>query len=41
MDRTLRSFYGSIEDENISNIIDLGIKYTKEVINSILNNIFL
>ena len=41
MDRTLRSFYGPIEDENISNIIDLGIKYTKEVINSILNNIFL
>ena len=32
MNKSLKSFYGPIEDEKLLNIIDTGVKQTKKVI---------
>jgi hypothetical protein len=41
MNKALKSFYGSVENKNTSNIKDLGFKYSKALINSFLITIFL
>ena len=41
MNKSLKNFYGQIEDKNLLNILNVAEKQSKKVINYISNNIFI
>ena len=41
MNKSLKNFYGQIEDKNLLNILNVAEKQSKKVINYISHNIFI